>query len=116
MNADVELKPGDDSVDANLVNATPERSLHWSIVVSAVRCTLTYVILPFVAPFIGLAPGVGPFIGIPLALVALVANVVSIRRFWSNDHRWKWPVSALNVGIIVLLVVLLAIDINNILT
>ena len=30
-----------------------------SMIVSGVRCTLAYVVLPFVAPLIGLAPGVG---------------------------------------------------------
>lgn len=93
----------------------PARSLHWSLLISGVRCTLTYVLLPFVAPLIGLAPGVGPAVGIPLALVALVANVLSIRRHWSNDHKWKWPVSALNAGIIVLLLVLLVFDVIEVL-
>lgn len=91
------------------------RSLRFSILVSAVRCTLTYVLLPFVAPFIGLAPGVGPTVGIPIALIALWANLASIRRHWSSDHRWKWPVSMLNAGIIVLLVTLLVLDVGQLL-
>ena len=91
------------------------RSLRFAILISAVRCTLTYVILPFVAPFIGLAPGVGPAVGIPIALVALWANVASIRRHWHAGHRWKWPISLLSVGIIVLLVVLLVLDVGELL-
>ena len=91
------------------------RSLRFSILISAIRCTLAYVILPFVAPFIGLAPGVGPAVGIPIALVALWANVASIKRHWHSDHRWKWPVSVLNVGIIVLLVILLILDVGQLL-
>lgn len=91
------------------------RSLRFSILISAIRCTLTYVLLPFVAPFVGLAPGVGPAVGIPIALVALWANVASIRRHWFSDHRWKWPVSVLNVGIIVLLVILLILDVGQLL-
>ncbi len=116
MSADVEFESGGNPADVTPTDVTPERSLHWSIVIAAVRCTLTYVILPFVTPFIGLAPGVGPLIGIPLALVALAANVISIKRYWANDHRWKWPVSTLNAGIIVLLVILLTIDIKDLLT
>ena len=91
------------------------RSLRFSILISAIRCTLTYVLLPFVAPFIGLAPGVGPAVGIPIALVALWANIASIKRHWHSDHRWKWPVSVLNVGIIVLLVILLILDVGQLL-
>ncbi len=96
--------------------ADPTRTLHWSILISAVRCTLTYVVLPFIAPFIGLAPGVGPYIGIPLACVGIVANGYSIKRYWGSDHRWKWPVSAINVGLIVLLTILLILDITQVLS
>ena len=35
-----------------------ERAFSVSMVVSGLRCVLTYVILPFVTPFLGLAPGV----------------------------------------------------------
>ncbi|WP_428119519.1 hypothetical protein [Candidatus Poriferisodalis sp.] len=91
------------------------QSLRFSILISAIRCTLTYVLLPFVAPFIGLAPGVGPAVGIPIALVALWANIASIKRHWHSDHRWKWPVSVLNVGIIVLLAILLILDVGQLL-
>ena len=100
---------------ASELDETSARSLRFSILISAIRCTLTYAILPFVAPFIGLAPGVGPAVGIPIALVALWANVASIRRHWHSDHRWKWPVSVLNAGIIVLLVILLFLDVRQLL-
>ena len=89
------------------------RTFRFAILISAVRCTLAYVILPFVAPFIGLAPGVGPAVGIPIALVALWANVASIRRHWHAGHQWKWPISLLSAGIIVLLVILLVLDVNQ---
>ncbi len=91
------------------------RTLRFSILISAVRCTLAYVILPFVAPAIGLAAGVGPAVGIPIAVVALWANVASIRRHWHTGHRWKWPISLLNAGIVVLLVILLVLDVGQLL-
>jgi hypothetical protein len=61
-----------------------------SIVLSALRCLLTYIILPILTPIIGAAKGVGPAIGIPLAIVALIFDVRGIRRFWLADHRWRW--------------------------
>ena len=109
------------AIVTDTVAAAPEldeasaRTLRFSILISAIRCTLTYVILPFAAPIIRLAPGVGPAVGIPIALVALWANVASIKRHWRSDHRWKWPVSLLNAGIIVLLVILLVLDIGQLL-
>lgn len=103
------------AVAASELDEASARSLRFSILISAIRCTLTYVILPFAAPLISFAPGVGPAIGIPIALVALWANVASIRRHWGSDHRWKWPVSVLNAGIIVLLVILLILDVGQLL-
>lgn len=71
---------------------------------------LTYVILPFVAPLINLAPGVGPVIGLVVGTVAIAANGFSIRRFWRADHPWKKPVTGLHAAVIVLLLVLLYLD------
>ncbi len=84
-----------------------------SILISAVRCVLTYVIFPFVAPLVGLA-GVGPWVGIALSLVAIYFNVYSIRRFWATDHKFKKPMSALNLGVIILVVVLLVLDLQQV--
>lgn len=83
-----------------------QRGFSRSILVSAVRCTLTYVILPFVTPIIGLAPGVGPVVGLLVGTIAIAANLFSIRRFWRADHRWKVPISFLHGSVIVLLLIL----------
>lgn len=94
---------GDDQVEA-------ERVFSKSILVSAIRCTLTYVIIPFVAPLIGFISDVGPIIGIIIGTIALVANVVSIRRFWKADHKYKKHVTVLHIGVMILLVMLLVRD------
>ena len=93
---------------AELVDA--ERAFSKSIAVSAIRCTLTYVLIPFVFPLVGWGTGVGPWIGLPIGIAAIVANVVSIRRFHRSDHKWKWHMTVINIAIIGLLVVLVAID------
>ena len=93
----------------------PERVFSQSVLISGIRCTLTYVIFPFVAPIVGIASGIGSTVGLIVGTIAIVANVFSIRRFWRADHRWKWPVSVLNAGIIVLLVILMVIDANDLL-
>jgi uncharacterized membrane protein YozB (DUF420 family) len=94
----------------------PQSAFSKSILVSAVRCTLTYVIFPLVAPLLGWASNVGPAVGVVIGTVAIVANVFSIRRFWASDHKWKWHMSALNVGVIVLLCFLLYFDGRELLT
>ena len=82
--------------------------------VSATRCILTYIVLPFVAPVLGFAAGVGPIIGIPIGIVAIVCNVLTIRRFWAADHRWRWAYTALALTVISLLLVLMAKDLASV--
>ena len=77
-----------------------EKVFRWSILVSAVRCTLAYVIFPFVAPLLSLASGIEGTIGLVIGVVAIASNIYSIRRFWLTDYKWKVPLTFLNVGMI----------------
>ncbi len=86
-----------------------------SVVVSGLRCTLAYVIFPWVLPAAGVAGGVGAGVGLAIGAVAITFNVLSIRRFWGADHRFKWPISAVNCGVIVLLCIMAVIDLTEIL-
>lgn len=88
-------------------------SFQRSMLISAVRCTLTYVIFPFVAPAVGFATGVGPVVGLVIGSFAIVCDVFTIRRFFAVDHRWRWPVSLLAFGVICLLTVLLVQDLSH---
>ncbi len=92
-----------------------ERAFSMSMLISAVRCTLTYVVLPFVTPFLGLAPGVGPGLGIGIGVVAIGANVYSLRRFWRVGHRLRRPITVLHVAVIAFLLVLIALDLRELL-
>ncbi len=84
-----------------------------SILISAVRCLLAYVIFPFVAPAIGIANGVEGVVGLIVGSVAIAANIYSIRRFRAADHRWKTPITILNLTVIGLLTVLMVQDIQS---
>jgi hypothetical protein len=93
-----------------------QRAFSTSIMVSATRCILTYVVLPFVAPVLGFAAGVGPVIGIPVGVAAIVCNVLTIRRFWAADHKWRWAYTALSLTVISLLLVLMVKDLASVLS
>lgn len=105
-------------VDANSGNTNdqPERLFSQSILISGFRCMLTYLVFPFVFPVVGVTSGIGSTIGLIVGTIAIVANVFSIRRFHRADHKYKWPVSALNAGVIVLLVVLVVLDASDLLS
>jgi hypothetical protein len=95
------------------VGEQPERVFSQSILISGIRCLLSYVVFPFIFPIIGIRSGVGSTVGLIIGTVAIAANVFSIRRFWKADHKYKVPVSILNLGIIVLLVILIVLDAND---
>jgi hypothetical protein len=92
-------------------DAEAQRAFSMAIVISGIRCLIAYILLPFVAPFLNLAPGVGPWLGITISVVAIVANVFSIRRFAGSRHRLRKPVIAINVAVILLMVYLIGVDI-----
>lgn len=126
-----ELRPPVDAVVCRLLGLAPtvpvkgtpgtrpgevQRAFSKSMLVSAARCLLTYIVLPFVAPLVGAAKGVGPVIGITLGVVAIVFNVLSIRRFWAANHKWRWAYTAIGLSVIALLLVLIAGDVAELLS
>jgi hypothetical protein len=66
------------------------KAFQTSVLVAAVRCLLTYIVLPFVLPVIGLAAGVTPIVGAIIGAIAVVCIISSMRRFWRADHRARW--------------------------
>ncbi len=101
-----------EGVSAASAYATFQRSM----AISATRCTLTYVVFPFVLPMIGFAAGVGPIIGIVIGVLAMTCDVFTIRRFFQVDHRWRWQVSAVALAVIGLLTILLVEDVAHLVT
>jgi len=88
-----------------------ENAFSTSVLVSAVRCLLTYVVLPVGGPIVGIAGGVGPVVGLVVGVVSSVAIVASMRRFFRADHRWRWRYTAIGGTILVFLAVQAGIDI-----
>lgn len=84
-----------------------------SVLISATRCALTYVVFPWLLPLVGLTTGAGSVIGLVAGLAAIGFNVLSIRRMHASDFRFKWPISIINAGVIVLLLILVGLDIAD---
>jgi uncharacterized membrane protein len=82
-----------------------------SVMVSGIRCLLAYIVFPWVLPLLGLAKGVGPAIGLAVGFVAIGFNIASIRRFQRSGHRYRHWISAINVTVICMLVVLVVRDV-----
>lgn len=102
----------DPSVTEKQVNGLFETS----ILISAIRCTLAYVVFPIFAPALYAASSWGPAIGLTVGAVALVFDVAGMRRFWKADHRWRWPMTAIYACVMVLVVILVVHDIGYLLS
>lgn len=99
--------------DAAVEELEASRIFSLSILISAIRCTLTYVVFPWVLPLLGIAGGVGPGVGVAVGVIAIGFNILSIRRFQRSKHPWRRPLMALNSSVIVLLLVLIALDVGE---
>lgn len=90
------------------------KAFQTSLMVATVRCLLMYIVFPFVLPLIGVASGVGPWIGLPISLLAITAITMSIRRFWRADHSKRWHYTVFGGLVICFLVVLVVQDLVEI--
>jgi hypothetical protein len=87
-----------------------------SLFISTCRCLLMYIVFPFVLPAVGIARGVGPYIGLVIGVLAMVSIVYSIRRFWRADHSKRWHYTVFGTVIICFLIYLAAKDLSTILS
>lgn len=75
------------------------RTFRISVVISAIRCLITYVAIPVLVPLLSLAGWVAAPVGIALCAVAAVNGVISLRRFWRADHPQRWTYTAF-IGVV----------------
>jgi hypothetical protein len=87
-----------------------------SLFISTCRCLLMYIVFPFVLPAVGVARGVGPYIGLTIGVLAMVSIVYSIRRFWRADHSKRWHYTVFGTAIIAFLIYLAVKDLSTILS
>ena len=87
-----------------------------SLLISTTRCLLMYIVFPFVLPAIGIAKGVGPYIGVVIGILAMVSITYSIRRFWRADHSKRWHYTIFGTTIICFLIVLAVEDLASIIS
>ena len=103
------LRIPDDGARASARSA--ENAFSTSVFISAVRCLLTYLLLPVLGPVVGLAGQRRSHVGTGGGHVSCVAIVASMRRFFRADHRWRWRYTTIGGTILVFLVVQAVIDI-----
>jgi hypothetical protein len=101
-----------DIIDKNAVFGA-RRSTTTAIVVSGVRCTITYLLIPILAPFFGFLEALDAPVSIVLSTVAIVMGIGGVRRFWIADHRARWSYTAFIGLVLVMLSVAIAFDVSR---
>ncbi|KXK24840.1 MAG: hypothetical protein UZ15_CFX003000101 [Chloroflexi bacterium OLB15] len=89
-----------------------ERAFTFSLIVSGIRCTLMYIVLPFVLPVIGITGAFASQIDIAINLVAMGALIYSVRRFWQINYEWKLLYTLVAIVAFVILAVFIALDLR----
>jgi len=99
------------TTDKSLPNDRPaQRAFGFSLLISALRCTLQYILLPILLPLIGIASGVTLPLIILLDLLALWLLFGSLRFFWSIRHPRRFNLLPLAVLVLLLIVTSLSYD------
>ncbi|MDO5533619.1 MAG: hypothetical protein Q4F65_03070 [Propionibacteriaceae bacterium] len=93
--------------------AGAQRAFRASVIISAVRCTITYVLVPVLLPLLALSGWLAAPIGIALCIVAAVNGIVSLRRFWSAEHPKRWLYAAFLAVVFVILGIALVSDLSR---
>lgn len=67
-----------------------------------VRCTIQYILLPFVLPLLGIGGNIATSISVAIDVVALGAISFNIWRLWNTSWRYRYlALSAIMIGILV---------------
>jgi hypothetical protein len=90
--------------------------LKGSLVISAVRCVITYAIIPAMAPVITGLGGLATPLALLLSLVAGVMAVVSLRRVWLADWSRRWGYTAFIAVVLLLLATTVYFDVRTLLS
>lgn len=90
-------------------------SLKGSLVLSAVRCLITYVAVPVLLPLVGWLGGVATPLSLLLSVAAMALAVNNLRRVWLADWAGRWGYTAFGLVVLVVLGALVVLDVRALL-
>lgn len=93
--------------------APVERAFTFAILLSALRCTVQYVVLPFVLPWIGVVAEVPAWVTLTLSGLALFSLARSVRILWRMRHAQRWSYLALAFVVFAALVLFVTMDLRR---
>jgi len=87
--------------------------LKGSMLIAGVRCTITYIIVPFGAPIIAWLGVLATPLSLALSVVAIVMAISSLRRVWMADYQHRYVYSLFIVVAVILLVIVVVGDVRT---
>lgn len=78
-----------------------DRLFGGSLAFVALRCTLRYIVLPFLLPLVGLASALSAAIALAIDAVALTTIALNVRRLWHTNWRWRYLGLAVGMTVII---------------
>lgn len=90
-----------------------QRAFRTSVVVSGIRCLISYLLIPILVPVLSISGWVAAPVGLGLCAVAVVNGVVSMRRFWKSDHPHRWMYTAFMAVVFLILALALTSDLGR---
>jgi hypothetical protein len=82
------------------------------VLISATRCIIQYVILPFVLPFVGIIGETPTWLGLSLNAAAFVSLISSLRRVWQTRHPRRFTYLPLAILMLFVIVVFTVSDLR----
>jgi len=98
--------------DAKATTERAERAFGLSLAFSGIRCVLQYVVLPFVLPLLGIATSAASQINLVISLLAVVAIISSLRRFWKVRYHYRWQYLAVALVTLAILTTFILMDLG----
>ena len=92
------------------------RAFRWAIVFSAIRCTITYLVIPILIPIICVAGAVATPVSVGLCVAAGINGVIGVRRFWKTDHVGKWKYTWFMAFVFLILIGTLVFEFTRLVT
>jgi len=87
--------------------------LKGSMLLAGVRCTLTYLVIPFGAPIVGWLGVLATPLSLAMSVTAVAFAVSSLRRVWMAEYRHRWAYTGFILVAVVLLAVVIAGDLRT---
>lgn len=76
-----------------------------SIILTGIRCALTYLVIPIAGPTVGIVGSGGHLLGAIVSVAALLTSTTSMRKFWIANHKYRWHYTAFAAVIITYMIV-----------